>query len=63
MLAVGDAKKAKNKAKKAAKKVQEEAVAVKFSRGSNIIVPGTPRHTGIGAGARVSQASRRRGGT
>ncbi|KAL6305628.1 P-loop containing nucleoside triphosphate hydrolase protein [Sparassis latifolia] len=47
-----------------ARKAQEEALAVKIASGSNskIIVPGTPRHTGIGAGARVTQTPRRRVG-
>ncbi|KAI0791827.1 P-loop containing nucleoside triphosphate hydrolase protein [Abortiporus biennis] len=44
-----------------AKKAAEEALAVKTSSGtkSQIIVPGTPRHIGIGAGARVTQTPRR----
>ncbi|KAL4254518.1 RNA helicase [Abortiporus biennis] len=47
-----------------AKKAAEEALAVKTSSGtkSQIIVPGTPRHIGIGAGARVTQTPRRRTG-
>ncbi|KAH9855789.1 P-loop containing nucleoside triphosphate hydrolase protein [Lenzites betulinus] len=46
-----------------AKKAQEEALATKTSSGSSqIIVPGTPRHTGIGAGARVNATPRRRVG-
>uniref|UniRef100_A0A0W0F2G2 Pre-mRNA-splicing factor ATP-dependent RNA helicase PRP16 n=1 Tax=Moniliophthora roreri TaxID=221103 RepID=A0A0W0F2G2_MONRR len=46
-----------------AKKAAEEAMAVQTAKGSSkIIVPGTPRHTGIGAGARVSQTPRRRAG-
>ncbi|CAL1697253.1 unnamed protein product [Somion occarium] len=46
-----------------AKKAAEEAIAVKTSKGSSqIIVPGTPRHIGIGAGARVTQTPRRRVG-
>ncbi|KAL1940616.1 hypothetical protein VTO73DRAFT_8051 [Trametes versicolor] len=46
-----------------AKKAQEEALAEKTSSGSSqIIVPGTPRHTGIGAGARVTATPRRRVG-
>ncbi|KAH9947324.1 P-loop containing nucleoside triphosphate hydrolase protein [Amylocystis lapponica] len=47
-----------------AKKAQDDALAVKISSGSSsqIIVPGTPRHTGIGAGARVTQTPRRRVG-
>ncbi|KAI0641179.1 P-loop containing nucleoside triphosphate hydrolase protein [Trametes meyenii] len=46
-----------------AKKAQEEALASKTTSGSSkIIVPGTPRHTGIGAGARVSATPRRRVG-
>ncbi|OBZ79971.1 Pre-mRNA-splicing factor ATP-dependent RNA helicase PRP16 [Grifola frondosa] len=46
-----------------ARKAQEEALAVKTSSGSaKIIVPGTPRHTGVGAGARVTQTPRRRVG-
>ncbi|OCH94206.1 P-loop containing nucleoside triphosphate hydrolase protein [Obba rivulosa] len=47
-----------------ARKAQEEALAVKTASGSasKVIVPGTPRHTGIGAGARVTQTPRRRVG-
>ncbi|KAI0770981.1 P-loop containing nucleoside triphosphate hydrolase protein [Trametes elegans] len=47
-----------------AKKAQEEALAVKeaSSSASKIIVPGTPRHTGVGAGARVTATPRRRVG-
>ncbi|KAI0696487.1 P-loop containing nucleoside triphosphate hydrolase protein [Cerioporus squamosus] len=46
-----------------AKKAQEEALAVKTSSGSSrVIVPGTPRHTGIGAGSRVTATPRRRVG-
>ncbi|KAI1785395.1 P-loop containing nucleoside triphosphate hydrolase protein [Ganoderma leucocontextum] len=47
-----------------AKKAQEEALATQTSSGSskNIIVPGTPRHTGVGAGARVTATPRRRVG-
>ncbi|KZT08914.1 P-loop containing nucleoside triphosphate hydrolase protein [Laetiporus sulphureus 93-53] len=47
-----------------AKRKQDEALAVKIASGSSskIIVPGTPRHTGIGAGARVTQTPRRRVG-
>ncbi|KAF8151992.1 putative PRP16-RNA-dependent ATPase [Mycena galopus ATCC 62051] len=48
-----------------ARQVAEAALAVKTSSGSSkIIVPGTPRHTGIGAGAsaRVAQTPRRRVG-
>ncbi|PSS31934.1 hypothetical protein PHLCEN_2v2294 [Hermanssonia centrifuga] len=47
-----------------ARKAAEEALAVKTASGSSakIIVPGTPRHTGIGAGARVTQTPRRRVG-
>ena len=48
---------------RSAKKAQEEALAVKTGGGSSkIIVPGTPRHTGIGAGARVTATPRRRVG-
>jgi pre-mRNA-splicing factor ATP-dependent RNA helicase DHX38/PRP16 len=47
-----------------AKNKKEEELAKKASGGtsSRIIVPGTPRHAGIGAGARVSQTPRRLGG-
>ncbi|SJL05479.1 related to PRP16-RNA-dependent ATPase [Armillaria ostoyae] len=47
-----------------AKKAAEEALAVKTSKGSSakIIVPGTPRHSGIGAASRVTQTPRRRVG-
>lgn len=47
-----------------AKKVEEDALAIKTASGSSakIIIPGTPRHTGIGAGARVTQTPRRRVG-
>ncbi|KAJ8088711.1 Pre-mRNA-splicing factor ATP-dependent RNA helicase PRP16 [Marasmius tenuissimus] len=46
-----------------AKKAADEELAAKTSRGSSkIIVPGTPRHTGIGAGSRVTQTPRRRAG-
>ncbi|KAM5542240.1 hypothetical protein V8D89_004113 [Ganoderma adspersum] len=47
-----------------AKRAQEEALAAETSSGSskNIIVPGTPRHTGVGAGARVTATPRRRVG-
>ncbi|TFY71222.1 hypothetical protein EVG20_g1786 [Dentipellis fragilis] len=48
----------------AAKKAEEDANVVKASSGSSskIIVPGTPRQAGIGAGARVMQTPRRRVG-
>ncbi|KIY51185.1 pre-mRNA splicing factor [Fistulina hepatica ATCC 64428] len=47
-----------------AKKAAEEALAVKTASGSSskIIVPGTPRHIGIGAGSRITQTPRRRVG-
>jgi len=47
-----------------AKKAADEALAAKVSTGSSskVIVPGTPRHTGIGAGSRVTQTPRRRVG-
>ncbi|KAF9448842.1 pre-mRNA splicing factor [Macrolepiota fuliginosa MF-IS2] len=47
-----------------AKQAEEKAEAAKASSGSTprIIVPGTPRHTGIGAGARVTATPRRRVG-
>ncbi|ETW78300.1 hypothetical protein HETIRDRAFT_479463 [Heterobasidion irregulare TC 32-1] len=47
-----------------AKKAKEEAEAVKAATGSSakVIVPGTPRHTGVGAGSRVTQTPRRRVG-
>ncbi|KAI0074794.1 P-loop containing nucleoside triphosphate hydrolase protein [Panus rudis PR-1116 ss-1] len=46
-----------------AKKAAEEALVEKTSRGSSkIIVPGTPRHTGVGSGARVGATPRRRVG-
>ncbi|KAJ7480013.1 P-loop containing nucleoside triphosphate hydrolase protein [Mycena galericulata] len=46
-----------------AKQVAEAAIAAKTSGGSSkIIVPGTPRHSGIGAGARIQQTPRRRVG-
>jgi pre-mRNA-splicing factor ATP-dependent RNA helicase DHX38/PRP16 len=47
-----------------AKKAVEEAEAAQVSSQSRskIIVPGTPRHSGIGAGSRVTQTPRRRTG-
>ncbi|KAF7340214.1 Pre-mRNA-splicing factor ATP-dependent RNA helicase PRP16 [Mycena venus] len=46
-----------------ARQVAEAALAAKASSGSSkIIVPGTPRHSGIGAGSRVTQTPRRRVG-
>ncbi|EJF55621.1 P-loop containing nucleoside triphosphate hydrolase protein [Dichomitus squalens LYAD-421 SS1] len=47
-----------------AKKAQEEALAAKTSSSSSskIIVPGTPRNSGVGAGARVTATPRRRVG-
>jgi pre-mRNA-splicing factor ATP-dependent RNA helicase DHX38/PRP16 len=47
-----------------AKKEEQERLAKITAGGSKakIIVPGTPRHTGIGAGARVTQTPRRRVG-
>lgn len=47
-----------------AKQLKEEELATQISKGSasKIIVPGTPKHTGIGAGARVIQTPRRRVG-
>ncbi|KAL0957638.1 hypothetical protein HGRIS_001420 [Hohenbuehelia grisea] len=47
-----------------ARKVIEDASAAKASSGAKakIIVPGTPQHTGIGAGSRVTQTPRRRVG-
>lgn len=49
---------------RSAKRAEEKAQAVKAASGSSskIIVPGTPRHTGIGAGARISATPRRRVG-
>lgn len=49
---------------RSAKKAAEEALAIKTASGSSskIIVPGTPRHAGIGAGTRVTQTPRRRVG-
>ncbi|KAG6850177.1 hypothetical protein H0H93_016857 [Arthromyces matolae] len=47
----------------AAKKLADDALAAKVSSGSSkVIVPGTPRHTGVGAGSRVTQTPRRRVG-
>ncbi|KAF5383403.1 hypothetical protein D9757_006182 [Collybiopsis confluens] len=48
----------------AAKKAAEEELMIKTASGisSKIIVPGTPRHSGIGAGSRLTQTPRRRGG-
>ncbi|KAL0945134.1 hypothetical protein HGRIS_004287 [Hohenbuehelia grisea] len=47
-----------------ARKVIEDASAAKASSGAKakIIVPGTPQHTGIGAGSHVTQTPRRRVG-
>ncbi|KAF9478547.1 pre-mRNA splicing factor [Pholiota conissans] len=47
-----------------ARKEEQERLAKATAGGSKakIIVPGTPRHTGIGAGARVTQTPRRRVG-
>jgi len=46
-----------------ARQVADAALAAKASGGSSkIIVPGTPRHSGIGAGSRVTQTPRRRVG-
>ncbi|KAL1740351.1 putative PRP16-RNA-dependent ATPase [Schizophyllum fasciatum] len=46
-----------------AKQQQEAAIVAETSKSSaKIIVPGTPRHVGIGAGARVSATPRRRAG-
>ncbi|KAF9040610.1 P-loop containing nucleoside triphosphate hydrolase protein [Panaeolus papilionaceus] len=47
-----------------AKREAEQQLAAQASTSSKakVIVPGTPRHTGIGAGARVSQTPRRRAG-
>lgn len=47
-----------------AQKQAQDLLAAKTSSGSKakIIVPGTPRHTGIGAGTRVTQTPRRRVG-
>ncbi|KAJ7102564.1 pre-mRNA splicing factor [Mycena belliarum] len=46
-----------------AQQVADAAIASKTSSGSSkIIVPGTPRHSGIGAGSRVVQTPRRRVG-
>ncbi|KAJ7924374.1 P-loop containing nucleoside triphosphate hydrolase protein [Mycena leptocephala] len=46
-----------------ARQVAEAATAAKSSSGSSkIIVPGTPRHSGIGAGSRVTQTPRRKVG-
>ena len=48
---------------RSAKKAAEEALAVTTSQSSSkIIVPGTPRHTGIVSGFRVTQTPRRRVG-
>lgn len=49
---------------RSAKKAAEEAIATKISASSSskIIVPGTPRHAGIGAGSRVTQTPRRKAG-
>jgi len=47
-----------------AKQVADDALVIKTSSGSasKIIVPGTPRHSGVGAGSRVTQTPRRRVG-
>ncbi|TFK47924.1 P-loop containing nucleoside triphosphate hydrolase protein [Heliocybe sulcata] len=46
-----------------AKKAADEAMSHKVSSGgSQIIVPGTPKHAGIGSAQRVSQTPRRRAG-
>ena len=47
-----------------AKQAAADALAVKTASGSKakVIVPGTPRHSGIGAGSRVTQTPRRRVG-
>jgi pre-mRNA-splicing factor ATP-dependent RNA helicase DHX38/PRP16 len=47
-----------------ARQAAEDALAVKTASGSKakVIVPGTPRHSGIGAGSRVAQTPRRRVG-
>ncbi|PPQ70888.1 hypothetical protein CVT24_000556 [Panaeolus cyanescens] len=47
-----------------AKREAEQQLAAQASSSSKakVIIPGTPRHTGIGAGARVSQTPRRRAG-
>ncbi|KAF9073957.1 P-loop containing nucleoside triphosphate hydrolase protein [Rhodocollybia butyracea] len=45
-----------------AQKAIDDALAIKTASGSSskIIVPGTPRHSGIGAGTRVTQTPKRR---
>jgi pre-mRNA-splicing factor ATP-dependent RNA helicase DHX38/PRP16 len=47
-----------------AKKAQDDELATKTSSrsSSKIIVPGTPRHSGVGSGLRVLQTPRRRVG-
>ncbi|KAG7090672.1 Pre-mRNA-splicing factor ATP-dependent RNA helicase PRP16 [Marasmius oreades] len=46
-----------------AKKAAEEELATQTARGSSkIIVPGTPRHSGIGAGLRATPTPKRRAG-
>ena len=41
---------------------QQQVQQASSSSRQQVIVPGTPRHTGIGAGARVTQTPRRRVG-
>ncbi|KAG7090669.1 hypothetical protein E1B28_009768 [Marasmius oreades] len=45
------------------RKAAEEELATQTARGSSkIIVPGTPRHSGIGAGLRATSTPKRRAG-
>ncbi|KAF7317971.1 hypothetical protein MKEN_00885500 [Mycena kentingensis (nom. inval.)] len=53
---------ARQREENARQKAEAIEAAQQSSSSSRIIVPGTPRHTGIGAGARVTQTPRRRVG-
>ena len=44
------------------KKAEEKAEESRNLSSARVVVPGTPRHMGIGAGTRITAAPRRRGG-
>jgi len=44
------------------KKAEEKAEESRNLSSARVVVPGTPRHMGIGAGTRVTATPKRRGG-
>lgn len=44
------------------KKAEEKAEESRNLSSARVVVPGTPRHMGIGAGTRITATPKRRGG-